>query len=163
MPRENASARRVRDARAFRLRHIADDAQHLVPVRGNQYLAAGFKDGREPWPPIADHRNPACRRLEQSYAWRIAQANHVGAGDIQCKTLLPVKPRMPIRADMFDAIEIDGPLQVYRGKRAGHCESAFGPSPRRLPQQGIERALTVGAIGAEITQLAAHTVGWTGE
>jgi hypothetical protein len=41
---------------------------------------------------------------------------------------------MPIRADMFDAIEIDGPLQVYRVKRAGHREAAFGPLPRRLTQ-----------------------------
>lgn len=82
-----------------------------------------------------------------------AGCHHVGSRDVQGESLAAVEFSMFAGRQMFDALDVCGPVDVIRIARPGHDEAHVRQAPRRLDQQAFERGLPVGAEGAEIAEV----------
>src|SRR5438105_15297689 len=111
------------------------------------------KDRFETWPPIGDDRDAARGGFEQPHARRITHADHVGACDVEGKTLTRVKPRVAVGTDMFYALDIGGPRDFGGIEGASYCEKLLRTVAGGAAHQLFEGRLAVSAVGSEVSNI----------
>src|SRR5688500_7920203 len=124
---------------ALFLRDSLQVMQRFLRRFRDENIAAGLEELVKTGPGIGDNRCSAGGGFEQANAWGPAGANHVGSRDIQRETLCVVKGAMLRRRQVWVAPHVLWPSNVSRILRPRYHEPAFGPTPRGLQEEFLER------------------------
>lgn len=136
----------------FFVRHV-EGGKDVRRRTGEDDFAGFGEEIGEAVPNIRDDGGGAGGGFEQADAGAVAGGDHVCAGHVQGETLVGVEGGVVARGQMFDTVDIGGPVDRGGVLRAGDDEAAMRGKAGGFQEEHFQRRLAVCAVGAEIAEI----------